>query len=98
MPHPSLTALRRYIVSDEAGGIRDIDLCPVSREGEIGMTVHSACIALTGACVAFNQIVGFTVAGRELGVLADLALRKRLLALDECGVDSQRKKRGTFKI
>ena len=60
-----------YIVRDEDTAMRGIDVNPVPRAGEMAMTVHFACIALTGACVAFNQIVGFTVAGRELRTLAD---------------------------
>ncbi len=69
--HPSLTALCRYLVREESMCMGGIDVCPAPRSGEMASTVHSACIALMGACVAFNEIVGPTVAGRALNGLAD---------------------------
>lgn len=69
--HPSVTALCRYIVREKGVGMRGIDVCPVPRAGEMVSTVHEACIALMGACVAFNEIVDTTVAGRALNGLAD---------------------------
>ncbi len=67
----SLTALCRYLVLEEGTGMRGIDVCPVPRLGEMTLTVYQACIALTGACVAFNQIVGPTIAARALIPMAD---------------------------
>jgi hypothetical protein len=69
--HPSLTALCRYLVRNESTGIRGIDINPVPRAREMATTLHYACIALAGGCVAFNQIVGFTVVGRQLQTLTD---------------------------
>ncbi|KWC32677.1 hypothetical protein WL50_23075 [Burkholderia ubonensis] len=69
--HPSLTALIRYIGRDNTVGTRDIDMSPVPRPSELAQTVYWACIALTGASVAFNQLAGPTTAGRALSALAD---------------------------
>jgi hypothetical protein len=50
--HPSLTALCRYLLHEEGTRMRGIDMCPLPRSGEMASTVHIACIALIGACVA----------------------------------------------
>ncbi|NRO99512.1 hypothetical protein GWC77_26940 [Paraburkholderia sp. NMBU_R16] len=69
--HPSLTALTRYISRDDDLGTRDIDMSPVPRPSEVAQTVCWACIALTGASMAFNELAGPTAAGRALNALAD---------------------------
>lgn len=69
--HPSLTSLKRYIAHDQSTGERGIDVSPIPPADEVALTVNWGCMALLGACVAFNQLVGQAVAARLLHDIAD---------------------------
>ncbi|NYH26248.1 DUF5677 domain-containing protein [Paraburkholderia bryophila] len=69
--HPSLTSLKRYVAHDQSTGERGIDVSPIPPAEEVARTVNWGCMALLGACVAFNQIVGQAVAARLLNNIAD---------------------------
>ena len=66
--HPSLYALGRHIVTQSADDqtIRGIDVRPVVRPREIEDTLDLACMALLGAIIGANDVLG--------GTAGDLAL------------------------
>ncbi|NKE47476.1 hypothetical protein HB662_22045 [Roseomonas frigidaquae] len=66
--HPSVRALNRFIVCG-ADGFRGINMEAAQSRGEMALTVHYACIALIGCCVAFNEMMGFLPPGEGLGGL-----------------------------
>ncbi|MFL9994259.1 DUF5677 domain-containing protein [Paraburkholderia sediminicola] len=69
--HPSLTSLNRYIAHDQITGERGIDVSPIPLADEVALTVNWGCMALLGACVAFNQLVGQAVEARLLRDIAN---------------------------
>jgi hypothetical protein len=60
--HPSLFALKRYLVRHVEGGeqVLGIDVCPANAGDEIAQTVDIACNAVLGSCVGVNQMLGGT--------------------------------------
>lgn len=71
--HPTLTSLKRYVgrFIEDGETVRGLDVNPVVSEAEMSQTVDWACVAMIGACVAFNQIAGGTPAGKRLLEIAD---------------------------
>ncbi|WP_342627815.1 DUF5677 domain-containing protein [Nguyenibacter vanlangensis] len=79
--HPSIDALRRYIEDDRKDGSITLNAdSDVSHEEHL-RTASYACMALTGVCVAFNQLSGPTAAGAEpLTRLADETLHLEVMS------------------
>jgi hypothetical protein len=68
--HPSVEALKRYVVpdkDDEGGGI---DVEPVVKDKEVAETLEYLCMAFMGVCVGVNQMLGGTPGGNTLSALA----------------------------
>lgn len=74
--HPSIDALRRYIDYDREAGTIALNADTDMSHEEHLKTASYACMALTGVCVAFNQLAGPTPTGAEpLTRLADEAVQ-----------------------
>jgi hypothetical protein len=58
--HPSILALKRYLVRSVGNGeqVMGLDVNPPERGTELTDTIDLACNAMIGACVAANQILG----------------------------------------
>jgi hypothetical protein len=71
--HPTFTSLNRYVRRFLENGetVRGLDADPVVTDSELSQTLNWACVAMIGACVAANQIVEGTLAGRQLSQIAD---------------------------
>jgi hypothetical protein len=63
--HPTLTALRRHLTLDE-NRTACFDVIPDAKEEELDETLHLAFVALIGAMVAVNEMIGYTEAGKQL--------------------------------
>lgn len=69
--HPTVTSLHRHVGHCEKHGEALIDVVPAPKEEEVTMTWDWACNAMLGACVGVNEILGGTLAGQKLGLIAD---------------------------
>ena len=69
--HPSVDALKRYVVPDKHDEIGGIDVEPVVKDEEIVETLEFLCLAVMGVCIDVNQILGGTPGGEALNKLAD---------------------------
>lgn len=69
--HPSVTALKRYVVPDLHPERAEIDVEPVVSEKEMVQTLDFLCMAAMGVCIAANQIIGGTPGGAFLNGIAD---------------------------
>jgi hypothetical protein len=69
--HPSVTALKRYVVPDTDSEEGGIDVEPVVSERELAETYEYLCMTSIGLCVAVNQIIGGTAGGAALNGIAD---------------------------
>ena len=64
--HPSLDALERHVVKDDAGRLVELALEPVGDPDEPQDTVEWACVALLGTLVAIRDLTGATGASPQI--------------------------------
>jgi hypothetical protein len=66
--HPSVTSLRRHIQWEAVGDIRQLTLTvvPGFAPEERMKTIHEACVAFVGVCIAVNQLLGGTAKSDDL--------------------------------
>ncbi|MGH6880754.1 DUF5677 domain-containing protein [Hypericibacter sp.] len=71
--HPSFSSLTRHFSRIEENGkeIRVFDIQPVPRDTDLDRTLYLGCTALLGVLVGTSQILGDTLAGKELWGLLD---------------------------
>jgi Family of unknown function (DUF5677) len=60
--HPSVTSLRRHLQWEPEGDTHHLTLTvvPAFAPKERYETIHEACVAFIGICIAFNQLLGST--------------------------------------
>ena len=69
--HPSVTALNRYVESDQNDEIIGLVIEPDVTDDEIVDTLHLGCLAALGVCTGANEILGGTTGGARLGNISD---------------------------
>jgi hypothetical protein len=66
-----MSSLNRHVGHCKTDGEALIDVVPAPKNAEVLTTLDWACNAMLGACVGVNQILGGTLAGQQLGHIAE---------------------------